>query len=49
MAVNGGSRITWENVVYDRDGSDLHGRGLYLDLRPWQTSVFALTRNPPGS
>ena len=35
-----------EGVVYDRDGSDLHRRGLYLDVPPWQTSVFALTRKP---
>jgi hypothetical protein len=27
---------------YDRDGQDLQGRGLYLDLRPWGVSVFAL-------
>jgi hypothetical protein len=36
-------------VVYERDGSDLRGRGLYLDVLPWQTSVFALTRKPAGS
>jgi hypothetical protein len=33
-----------EQVVYDRDGSDLQSRGFYLDVPPWQTSVFALTR-----
>jgi len=33
-----------EEVVYDRDGSDLQERGLYLDVPAWQTSVFALTR-----
>jgi hypothetical protein len=33
-----------EDVRYDRDGSDLRSRGLYLDVRPWQASVFALTR-----
>ncbi len=38
-----------EDVVYDRDGSDLQNRGLYLDVPPWQTSVFALTRKLPGS
>jgi hypothetical protein len=32
------------NAIYDRDGSDLQSRGLYLDVPPWQTSVFALTR-----
>ena len=29
--------------TYDRDGGDLAGRGLYLDLAPWQYHVFALT------
>jgi hypothetical protein len=33
-----------EAVVYDRDGSDLQSRGLYVDARPWQASVFSLTR-----
>ena len=33
-----------EDVCYDRDGSDLQSRGLYLDMPPWQASVFALTR-----
>jgi len=33
-----------EDVGYDRDGSDLQSRGLYLDAPPWQASVFALTR-----
>jgi hypothetical protein len=32
------------DAVYDRDGNDLLARGLYLDVPPWQTSVFALTR-----
>jgi hypothetical protein len=32
------------DVGYDRDGSDLQARGLYLDASPWQASVFALTR-----
>jgi hypothetical protein len=32
-----------EGAVYDRDGSDLQRHGLYLDVPPWQTSVFALT------
>jgi hypothetical protein len=31
-------------VVHDRDGSDLHSRGLYVDAPPWQASVFALSR-----
>ena len=34
-----------EEVVYDRDGSDLLNRGLYLDARPWQISVFDVTRD----
>jgi glycosidase len=38
-----------EGTVYDRDGCDLQRRGLYLDMRPWQASVFTLTRNPSGS
>jgi len=33
-----------EDVGYDLDGSDLQSRGLYLDMPPWQASVFALTR-----
>jgi len=33
-----------QEVAYDRDGSDLHSRGLYLDAPPWQASIFALTR-----
>jgi hypothetical protein len=27
---------------YDRDGSDLERRGLYLDVPAWQASVFSL-------
>jgi hypothetical protein len=30
--------------VYDRDGDDLSSRGLYLDVPPWNASIFALTR-----
>jgi hypothetical protein len=33
-------------AVYDRDGDDLLSRGLYLDVPPWQTSVFAMKRRP---
>ncbi len=33
-----------QEVAYDRDGSDLQSRGLYVDALPWQPSVFALTR-----
>jgi hypothetical protein len=32
-----------EGTAYDRDGSDLQRRGLYLDARPWQASAFSLT------
>jgi hypothetical protein len=31
-------------ATYDRDGNDLHARGLYLDVPPWHTHVFALTQ-----
>jgi hypothetical protein len=30
------------NARYDRDGDDLRRRGLYLDVPPWQASVFSL-------
>src|SRR5499433_3771302 len=30
-------------ATYNRDGNDLRARGLYLDVLPWQTSVFVLT------
>ena len=29
--------------VYEREGNDLHTRGLYLDLGPWQSHVFRLS------
>jgi hypothetical protein len=29
-------------AVYDRDGTDLQSRGLYLDIVPWQACVFSL-------
>jgi hypothetical protein len=32
------------DATYNRDGNDLQHRGLYLDVRPWQASVFALQR-----
>jgi hypothetical protein len=28
---------------YDRDGNDLQARGLYLDMAPWEASVFTLS------
>jgi hypothetical protein len=31
-------------ATHDRDGDDLQRHGLYLDVPPWQASVFALTR-----
>jgi hypothetical protein len=30
------------DATYDREGQDLQGRGLYLDLPPWGASVFSL-------
>jgi hypothetical protein len=33
-----------DGAVYDRNGSDLQSRGLFVDAAPWQTSVFILTR-----
>ena len=33
-----------DEVVYERDGSDLRSRGLYLDTPAWKTSVFALVK-----
>jgi hypothetical protein len=30
------------DVTYDRDGSDLQGRGLYLDEAPWRVRAFAI-------
>ena len=32
------------DATYDREGNDLQARGLYLDVPPWQASVFALTQ-----
>ncbi len=44
----GGSQWRFQDRIgetsYDRDGNDLLSRGLYLDVPPWQASVFALTR-----
>jgi hypothetical protein len=31
-------------ATYDRDGDNLQCRGLYLDVPPWQSSVFSLSR-----
>jgi Alpha amylase, catalytic domain len=32
------------DATYDRDGDELQGRGLFLDVPPWQASVFSLRR-----
>jgi hypothetical protein len=32
------------DAAYDRDGSDLAARGLYLDEPPWKAMVFSMTR-----
>jgi hypothetical protein len=32
------------DAVHEREGNDLQGRGLYLDVPPWQASVFSLRR-----
>ncbi len=29
--------------IYEREGADLAGRGLYLDMSPWQTHVFDIS------
>jgi hypothetical protein len=34
------------SASYDRDGSDLQARGLYLDVPAWQASVFSLNVLP---
>ncbi len=31
-------------AIYDRDGSDLLSRGLYLDVPPWQAHIFSFTK-----
>ena len=31
------------DAVYERDGDDLQTRGLYLDVGPWQSCVFAIS------
>ena len=32
-------------TIYDREGTDLHARGFYLDVPPWQAFVFLLTKH----
>jgi hypothetical protein len=34
------------DATYERDGGDLARRGLYLDMQPWQASVFSLSKEP---
>jgi hypothetical protein len=31
-------------TIYEREGNDLQGRGLYLDVPPWKASVFFLQK-----
>ena len=33
------------DVIYHREGDDLHSRGFYLDVSPWEASVFSLTEH----
>jgi hypothetical protein len=32
--------LSWTSARYDRDGSELGSRGLFLDLPPWGHHVF---------
>ncbi len=34
---------------YEWNGNDLCGRGLFLDLAPWQASIFSLTETANGT
>jgi hypothetical protein len=34
---------------YDRDGNELHSLGLFVDLQPWQASVFAFGTPSPST
>jgi hypothetical protein len=36
------------DATYDRDGGDLQARGLYLDVAPWQASVFSVKERCRG-
>ena len=33
------------DAIYDREGDDLHSRGFYLDVPPWEASVLSLTEH----
>ena len=35
-----------ENARYDRDGNELQGRGLYVDLPPWRYHILKLQKLP---
>jgi hypothetical protein len=48
MVVAAKEHATLEQTVYDREGDDLHARGLYLDVPLWQASVFSLTQRDQG-
>jgi glycosidase len=45
-----GSRWRLQDLLgdaqYDREGSDLQARGLYLDEAPWKTRIFSVTKTP---
>ncbi len=32
------------DAVYERDGSELRAKGLYLDMPPWGAHVFSLSK-----
>jgi hypothetical protein len=36
------------DAIYERDGDELSGGGLYLDVGPWQYHVFELAPAPAG-
>jgi hypothetical protein len=31
------------SALYQWNGDDLRGRGLFLDMTPWQAAVYAIT------
>jgi hypothetical protein len=35
------------DATYDRECSELQSRGLFLDVPPWQASVFSMTKWGP--
>jgi hypothetical protein len=37
------------SATYDRSGGDLESRGLYLEMSPWEASVFSMTPHSPAS